>query len=46
MTANNAPAGSGGGVYNRGTVNLINTTVRFNTLNNCSPAASVPGCFG
>jgi hypothetical protein len=38
--------GGGGRIFNDGTVNLINTTVRFNTLNNCSPAASVPGCSG
>jgi hypothetical protein len=29
-----------------GTVHLIRTPVAHNTLNNCSPVASVPGCFG
>ena len=36
----------GGGIHNAGTVNLTNTTVRFNTVNNCSPNASVTGCTG
>jgi predicted outer membrane repeat protein len=43
---NNAPSGGGGGIFNRGTVHLFGTLVRYNTLNNCSPVASVPGCFG
>ena len=43
---NHAPAGEGGGIYNDGTVNLTDTTVRFNTVNNCSPNASVIGCTG
>ena len=43
---NHAPAGAGGGIYNDGTVNLTNTLVRFNTVNNCSPALSVTGCTG
>ena len=38
---NHAPSGEGGGIYNEGTVNLTNTLVRFNTVNNCSPAFSV-----
>ena len=43
---NHAPAGNGGGIYNDGDRRLTNTTVRFNTVNNCSPAASVTGCTG
>ena len=43
---NNAPEGKGGGIFNDGTVTLTHTLVVHNTLNNCSPAASVPGCFG
>jgi predicted outer membrane repeat protein len=41
---NHAPAG--GGIYNDDTVTLVRTVVRFNTVNNCSPALSVPGCTG
>jgi len=43
---NHAPGGEGGGIYNGGTVNLTGTTVMWNFINNCSPAASVPGCIG
>ncbi len=43
---NNAPSGGGGGIYNRFNVTLTHTLVAHNTLNNCSPVASVPGCFG
>ena len=43
---NHAPTGEGGGIYNNDTVTLTGTTVRFNTVNNCSSAASVTGCTG
>ena len=46
VSYNHAPAGGGGGIYNDGDVVLASTTVRFNTVNNCSPAASVTGCTG
>jgi predicted outer membrane repeat protein len=41
---NHAPSGAGGGIYNEDTVTLAHTVVRFNTVNNCSPALSVTGC--
>jgi predicted outer membrane repeat protein len=41
---NHAPSGAGGGIYNEDTVTLAYTVVRFNTVNNCSPALSVTGC--
>ncbi len=43
---NHAPAGEGGGIYNAGSVVLGSSTVRFNTVSNCSPALSVRGCTG
>jgi len=46
VTYNHAPAGEGGGIYNAGGVFPGGTTIRFNTVNNCSPAASVTGCTG
>ena len=40
---NHAPSGAGGGIYNDvDSVTLACTMVRFNTVNNCSPALSVP----
>jgi len=48
--SNHAPSGGGGGIYDddstADTVTLTNTNVVINTVNNCSPAASVPGCTG
>ena len=44
--SNHAPSGGGGGIYNDDTVTLANTPVTINTVNNCSPAASVSGCTG
>jgi hypothetical protein len=48
--SNHAPSGGGGGIYDddstADTVTLTNTNVVINTVNNCSPAASVPGCIG
>jgi predicted outer membrane repeat protein len=46
VTFNHAPSGEGGGIYNNDTVTLAGTVVRFNTVNNCAPALSVPGCTG
>jgi predicted outer membrane repeat protein len=44
---NRAPAGAGGGILDGGgTVALSGTTVAWNRVNNCSPAASVAGCAG
>ncbi|MBP8532004.1 hypothetical protein [Streptomyces sp. MK37H] len=37
-------AGDGGGIYNRGTVNLVASSVFANTPNQCAPPGSVPGC--
>ena len=41
---NHAPSGEGGGIYNNDSVTLAGSMVRFNTVNNCSPALSVTGC--
>ena len=46
MIYNHAPGGEGGGIYNDGTGNLVSTQVKWNFVNNCSPAASVAGCIG
>ncbi|KUN82656.1 hypothetical protein AQJ66_21545 [Streptomyces bungoensis] len=43
ITGNSAP--DGGGIFKgAGTISLIGTSVKGNTLNNCRPLGSVPGC--